>query len=188
MKKKALYLSFALVAMLSLSFGTILATTLFIPIRASINRSYVYKLDNKVIMSTKPALLYNGVIYAPVDAVASSLGFKATIAEDRTTFTKKTNTSSNTVTINRAMVSAIDFASNTLTVYPEGQSSNQIRLLITPQTVITYANTGQRASITSLGTATVVKVVRTPQTTKTTPPQATALSIQILSPMPPQPR
>ena len=193
--KKQSYFTKALVIALCLVCVTALAGSSFKTIRkASMNSDYTYTLDGNPIMEGEPIILYQDVYYAPVASVAASLGYDTTVDGEKAAFTTPntkptvptkptapttpTTPSTTNTTIEKAVITAIDFASNTVTVYPEGQSdaiSNQIQLKVTGSTEITGTN-GSKLAITNLNPNMVIKVTYGP-TTKSIPAQADAIKI-----------
>lgn len=183
MKKQPLSHLLLISTLCIICFGTVLGTTLFKPIRASINPNYTYTLNGKTILQGNPAILYKGRFYAPIDSLTNTLGYNVSIQEDRAILTSPKDTSKDSITLNEAVITAIDFAANRITVYPKGKANtieDQIDLYITPQTLITDGSGKYQYNITNLTTDMVVKVTYSPQMTKSIPPQANALTIRIL--------
>lgn len=165
-----------------LGFTTLWATTLFKPIRASINNNYAYTLDGKTILKNQPSILYKGKYYVPLESIATTLGYNINIQEDQANLTTPVPPSKDNTTLDQAVITAIDFASNQITIYPKGKpnnASNQIVLNITPSTVISDSQ-GNTYDITALTTDMVVQATYSSAMTKSIPPQSNAKRIVIL--------
>lgn len=174
--------TFIVVSLCILCFGTLFATTLFKPVRASINPSYTYSLNGKTIIKGQPALLYKGKYYAPMASLSNALGYDIVIQEDKAVITTPNPATKDTITMPKAVITAIDFAANRITVYPQGQANsaaNQIDLFITPETRITDMSGKTQFDITNLNTDMVVQATYSSKMTKSIPPQAKAISIKI---------
>lgn len=190
MKRKSLKQAILIGCLCLLSITPLLAAGRFRPIRASINREHRYVVNGKEVLRTAPIIRFEDRYYVPIDLLGNSLGYEVKSNNDETTFTSKTNstprptpTSSPTqgaVTLDRAVIIAIDFASNEVTVYPEGKPNNdqnQIVLRITPETVITNSTGIPRFTIADLNTDMVVQVTYSGAMTKSIPPQTNAIKI-----------
>lgn len=175
---------------LSSLLGTVWAANKLYPIKASLNNNYKYTLDSKQIMKNVPAIIYNNQVYAPIYNLAKDLGYSVTVTESETNLVKPTTSTpttpaqpSDTVTIDRAQIIAINFADDTVTVVPAGKSTdtkNQIVLKVTPETTIQNSKNKKAYKLSDLNTGIDVKVVHSSAMTKSIPPQTTAYSITIL--------
>lgn len=182
MKKRSVLSYFILGSLFMCCMGTVLATTLFKPIRASINPSYTYTVNGNRVLKNKPAILYKGTIYAPITDLTTALGYNASVGESSATITTPPKPNNDTTTMNNAIITAIDFAANRITIYPSNNPSKQIDLLITPNTRITDTRTNHVYDITELNTNMIVQATYSSKMTKTNPPQSTATAIKIISP------
>lgn len=183
MKKHTSHSVSMLLLILLLGFATLGATTLFKPIRASINKNYTYSLDGKQILKNKPMILYKGQYYAPIDSLTTALGYNIALQEDQALITTPGKPSDKTTTLDNAVITAIDFASNQLTIYPKGKpnnANNQIVLNITPNTIITDKQ-GNMYDITALTTDMVLQATYSSAMTMSIPPQSTAIKLVIQS-------
>lgn len=153
--------------------------------------SYTYNFDNQPILSGETTLVYKGQAYVPVDVLANALGYNVKIQNNKISISTPSSTKPvpptpkppENVTIPKAEIIAINFASNTVTIVPAGKSNdmqNQIELKVTPQTTITDGKTKKAYNITDLNTGMQVKVVHSAAMTKSIPPQTQAISITIL--------
>lgn len=188
MKRKLVLLGVIALTLTSL-LGTAWAATKLSPIKASLSTDYKYTLDGKQIMKNVPAIIYNNMAYAPVYNLAKDLGYNVTVTESETALAKPTTTPTNptqpsdTATIDKAQVIAINFADNTMTIVPAGKSSdlnNQIILKITPETTIQHSKNKKIYKLSDLQPGINVKVVHSLAMTKSIPPQTVAYSITIL--------
>lgn len=183
MKKHSTKVLMTLLFTCLLGFTTIWATTLFKPIRASINRAYSYTLDGKEILKNQPAILYRDKYYVPLENLATTLGYNIAIQEDQANLTSPGYAPKDNITLDQAIITAIDFASNRITIYPKDKpnnSSNQVVLNITPDTVITDKQ-GNTYDITALNTSMPIQATYSAAMTKSIPPQANAIKIVILN-------
>lgn len=188
MKRKSLKQSILIGCLCLLSITPLLAAGRFRPIRASINREHRYVVNGKEVLRTAPIIRFEDRYYVPIDLLGNSLGYDVRSNNDETTFTSKTrptptptsNPTQGTVTLDRAVIIAIDFSTNEVTVYPEGKPNtdqNQIVLRITPETVITNSTGIPRFTIADLNTDMVVQVTYSGAMTKSIPPQTNAIKI-----------
>ncbi|ONI43143.1 hypothetical protein AN640_06660 [Candidatus Epulonipiscium fishelsonii] len=205
MNKKGIWTSIlAFFGTFILGFGVYAyAMTYYRPVNnVTINYGYRYVLDGIRILNGNPALKYQGVVYAPLDNILQALGYNTAVQDDGVSITTRNITGptyyppyppanmlppvSNPVgpvstnqSIPRAFISSIDFASDSLVVYPEGQPNNQLRLNLTPKTTIKFSD-GLRANFSDLNLDMPLKINYSIDTTKSNLPQAYANTITII--------
>lgn len=188
MKRKSLKQSIIIGCLCMLSITPLLAAGRFRPIRASINREHRYVVNGKEVLRAAPIIRFENQYYVPINLLSESLGYDVRSNDNDTTFTSRTkpsptptsNPTQGTVTLDRAIIIAIDFSTNEVTVYPEGKPNtdqNQIVLRITPETVITNSTGIPRFTIADLNTDMVVQVTYSAAMTKSIPPQTNAIKI-----------
>ena len=147
MKRKS-YFTKVLVLVLCLACVGVAAGTSFKRISgAKINTDYTYSVNNETVMTGDGIILYKDVYYAPVADLAAALGYNATIDGEKAVFTTPGETvkpstpapATPSITIDKAVITKVDFAGKTVTVYPQGKSdsaANQVVLKITNDTII----------------------------------------------------
>ncbi|OON95460.1 MAG: hypothetical protein ATN36_08160 [Epulopiscium sp. Nele67-Bin005] len=195
MQKRRIFSIVTLVLIFGAGFNQTMAGAMMSSIRANIKYDYKYWLDGKIILAGKPAIIYDNVVYVPLNDLARTLGYNTAVQGDGATLTSPGTPSlpvppsgqATDILINRAIISAIDFSSNQITVYPENSPNNLIRLNVTPSTRITYGTNSSNANFVDLAPGMVVRALHSPAVSKSNPPQANATSITILS-TPIQPR
>ncbi|ONI37693.1 hypothetical protein AN639_00730 [Candidatus Epulonipiscium fishelsonii] len=199
MNKKGIWPSIlAIVAVLGVGIYAY-AMTYYQPIsNVSINYGYKYYVDGIRVLNGNPSLKYQGVIYAPLDNILQALGYNTAVQDDGVSITSRNISGptyyppANMLPQNqppvgpvagtqsiRAFIYSIDFASDSLVVYPDGQPNNPIRLNVTPQTNIMFSD-GRRATFSDLNLNMPLKVTYSSNMTKSNPPQANATSITII--------
>lgn len=190
-KKHSSYVFLSLILFCS-SF-TLFASPFFKPIKASMNTNFKYSLNGAPILAKTPAIIYEGTVYAPINKLVNALGYEIAVQNNQAIISTPVPTpAKDTVTISNATITAIDFATDRITVYPTNKANtmlNQVDLFITKNTVITDGKTKRVYSIQDLNTGMPVKVVYSSRVTKSIPPQSEALQITLLnSSNTPQPR
>lgn len=190
MQKKSLKYLIGVGCLCMLSMMPLLGAGRFRPIRASINREHRYVVNGKEVLRTAPIIRYDDQYYVPIKLLDRALGYEAKSNNDETTFTSRTSStptptpttrpSQNTVTLDNAVIIAIDLDSSEITVYPADKPNTeqyQINLRITPTTIITNDTDIPRFNINDLNTDMVVKVTYSAAMTKSIPPTANAVKI-----------
>ncbi|MEG0847506.1 stalk domain-containing protein [Niameybacter sp.] len=189
--KRKLALWSVLVLAISTLFGTVWAANKLSPIKASLNTDYKYTYNGKQILKNVPAIIYNNMVYVPVYNLTKELGYNVNVTQSETTLSlpeatkppTKPTEPTDTVTIDKAQIIAINFADHIVTVVPAGKSkdmANQIDLKITPETTIQSSKDKKNYKLSDLNTGINVKVVHSAAQTKSIPPQTVAYSITLL--------
>ena len=187
--KRKFFLTGAMAFVMSTLLFTVWGASTLPPIQAFLNTNYKYSLDGKEILKNVPAIIYNNMTYVPIYNLAQDLGYNIAIEPGQAILTSPNTppttpiAPANSVTINRAQIIAINFATNRVTVVPAGKSNNienQIVLIITPETKIQDARNKKTYKLSDLQPGINVKVVHSTASTKSIPPQTVAYSLTIL--------